>query len=121
MESASKRARTESHQPCDIQNASLGQGLTSQPFLKPSTAGTEEARKTTPPPPLVPLSTTTSTGPLDTTAQDSDRTTSKLNIGQEIASQPPPAAGESDDSDNEIPELNIEPDTDDEDEDAMSE
>ena len=119
--SASKRARTESHQPCDIQDASLSQGLTSQPFLNPSAARTEEARKTTPPPPMVPLGITSPAGPLDTIAQDQDRTTSKLNIGQDTAAQPPMAAGQSDDSDNEIPELNIEPDTDDEDEDAMGE
>lgn len=116
-ESATKKARTESHQPSDVKDARLGQGVTTLPFLKPSTAGTEESRKTTPP--LVTSLDISSVGSREITAES--RMTSKLDIGQEPASQPLSIGGTSEESDNEIPELNIEPDTDDEDEDSMVE
>ena len=108
-----KRVRTESHQATSIRAAGANQGLKDLPSLKPCAAGTSsEAREEITVPDVLPSSVVDDSIPPPATAES--QVSSELKISQPPTVQPATAVQDDEESDDDIPVLNMESDTDDE-------
>ena len=107
-----KRVRTESHQATSVRVVGANQGLTDLPSLKPVAAGkSSETREENVTLDALPAIAVKDSIPPPATVER--QISSELKISQPPTVQPQPAV-QDEESDDEIPELNMESDTDDE-------
>lgn len=112
--SPGKRVRTESHQATSVRTAGLNQGIADLPSLKPSVALTSsETRETISVPDFA--SSVAVEESIAPPATAEDQISSELRLSQPPTVQAAPAVEGDEESDDDIPVLNMDSDTDDED------